>query len=58
MQGNRRAYEAAYRRTLNGERTSLLELVMRPFEDAYTRESRLRGERDGAAARAAAGSPL
>lgn len=55
MSGNRKAYDEAFQRALNGKSSnSLLRLVQRPFEDEYTRQSRLQGERDGAAARAEA----
>lgn len=52
MQGNRQAYGEAYERTVAGKSPSLLDLVKRPFEDTYTRQSRLQGEKDGAEARA------
>ena len=50
---NREAYDAAYQRALGGHYRPIWEILMAPFEDEYTRESRLRGERDGAAARRA-----
>jgi hypothetical protein len=54
MSGNKEAYDAAYQRALDGRSPNLLrDLVLRPFEDEYTRQSRLKGQKDGAAARAA-----
>jgi hypothetical protein len=50
---NKQAYEAAYQRALQGKSSrTLVDLVMAPFEDAYTRQAREKGTRDGAAARA------
>jgi hypothetical protein len=48
---NREAYDAAYQRALAGHYRPVWEILMAPFEDEYTRESRQKGERDGAAAR-------
>ncbi|MBW3629442.1 MAG: hypothetical protein KY464_09110 [Gemmatimonadetes bacterium] len=52
---NREAYTAAYQRALAGRHRPVWEIFMTPFEDQYTRVSRERGARDGAAARAALG---
>jgi hypothetical protein len=55
MGGNKQAYESAYKRALEGKSSrSIWSLLTSTFEDTYTRQSRVRGERDGAAARAAA----
>lgn len=55
MRMNKQAYDAAYQRALEGKSSrTLLELLMAPFEDTYTRQSRERGHQDGAAARAEA----
>ena len=52
MIGNKQAYEAAYRRGLEGRSSrGLLDLLTAPFEDHYTRTSREKGHRDGRAAR-------
>lgn len=53
MSGNKQAYEAAYQRALEGKSSrTLVEFLMAPFEDTYTRRSREQGRRDGEAARA------
>ena len=53
MGGNKQAYETAYQRALQGKPSrTIMEFLMAPFEDTYTRRSRRQGERDGAAARA------
>ncbi len=59
MSGNKQAYDTAYQRALQGKSGSgLLGMLTSLFENEYTRQSRLRGEREGAAAReAAAGVP-
>lgn len=55
MIGNKQAYETAYQRALEGKPSrTFTEFLMAPFEDNYTTQSRERGMRDGAAARAAA----
>jgi hypothetical protein len=55
---NRQAYQEAYDRALEGKSSrTFLNLLMSPFEDHYTRESRERGALDGAAAREAAQEP-
>lgn len=55
MSGNKQAYEAAYQRALAGKSSRpLWSLFLAPFEDQYTRQSREKGQRDGAAARAQA----
>lgn len=52
MRMNKQAYDAAYQRALEGKSSrTLLELLMAPFEDTYTRQARERGHQDGAAAR-------
>lgn len=52
MVKNRQAYQEAYDRALAGKSPrTILNVVMAPFEDHYTRESREQGSRDGAAAR-------
>jgi hypothetical protein len=57
MVQNRKAYQEAYDRAFEGKPTrSFLDLLMAPFEDHYTRQSREEGTRDGAAARAAQAS--
>ncbi|HEX2210409.1 MAG TPA: hypothetical protein VHG93_22210 [Longimicrobium sp.] len=56
MGGNKIVYKEAYERALAGKGPSLLQRLMSPFQDHYTQASRLQGERDGAAARAAAGA--
>jgi hypothetical protein len=55
LSSNRQAYDEAYQRTLEGKpaRTPL-GMVLSLFEDEYTRQSRIKGEREGIAARAAA----
>jgi hypothetical protein len=50
---NREAYDAAYQRALGGHYRPIWEVLMAPFEDEYTRESRQKGEQAGAAARRA-----
>jgi hypothetical protein len=54
---NKQAYEAAYERALHGRSRPVWELVMTPFEDAYTRQAREQGERDGLAARGKPAEP-
>lgn len=55
MGGNKAAYDLAYQRALEGKSSqSMWAFFTTYFEDEYTRQSRARGERDGAAARAAA----
>ena len=51
MTGNKEAYQAAYERAVEGRSRPIWELLMAPFEDTYTRQSREQGERDGSAAR-------
>jgi hypothetical protein len=52
MGGNKQAYEAAYRRAVEGKSSrTFSEWLMYPFEDTYTRQSREKGTRDGALAR-------
>ncbi len=54
MNSNQQAYDAAFQRAVNGESSlNLWVQVTSLFEDEYTRQSRLKGERDGSAARAA-----
>ncbi len=56
MTGNKQAYETAYQRAVEGRsQRSLWSWITSRFEDEYTRQSREKGERDGAAARANAG---
>ena len=58
MNGNKEAYEAAYQRALQGKSSQTFgSMLLSPFEDEYTRQSRQQGERDGAAARAATEAP-
>jgi len=52
MSGNRQAYNEAFERAREGRPRSLLERILSLFADEYTRQSREKGERDGAAARA------
>ena len=55
MNGNQQAYDSAYQRSIDGKSSrSPWGLLTSLFEDAYTRQSRLNGERDGIAARVAA----
>jgi hypothetical protein len=55
MIGNKEAYDAAYQRVLHGKSSRpVWGLLLAPFEDEYTRQSRVKGEQDGAAARQAA----
>ena len=52
MSGNKSAYDTAYQRALQGKSSqSWWAFFTTYFEDEYTRQSRQRGERDGAAAR-------
>jgi hypothetical protein len=52
MIGNREAYEMAYQRVLQGKSSRpVWGLLLAPFEDEYTRQSRVKGEHDGAEAR-------
>ncbi|HEV7587608.1 MAG TPA: hypothetical protein VGO40_05715 [Longimicrobium sp.] len=52
MSGNKVAYDVAYQRALDGKSSqSWWAFFTTYFEDEYTRQSRRRGERDGAAAR-------
>ena len=55
MSANKAVYQEAYDRALAGKSRSLFGVLLWAFEDAYSRQSRERGERDGALARAAAG---
>lgn len=59
MSGNKQAYDAAYERALHGKSSrSLVNMLLGLFEDEYTRQSREKGARDGAAAREqASGAP-
>jgi ribosome modulation factor len=53
--GNKQAYDAAYQRGLAGKSSRpIWGFLLAPFEDEYTRQSREKGQRDGAAARAQA----
>lgn len=54
MARNKQVYETAYQRALQGRSRPVWELLLAPFEDTYSRQSRLQGERDGLAARAEA----
>jgi hypothetical protein len=54
MSGNKQAYEEAYQRASEGRSRSLWSRLGSAMEDQYTRQSRIKGERDGAAARAGA----
>lgn len=55
MTANKKVYREAYQRAVDGRSArSLVQLLLSPFEDEYTRTSRLNGASDGAAARAAA----
>jgi hypothetical protein len=47
---NKQAYDAAYERALHGRSRPVWERL-NPFEDAYTRQAREQGERDGMQAR-------
>ena len=52
MSGNKRAYEEAFQRAAEGRSRSLWNRLGSVMEDQYTRQSRIKGERDGAASRA------
>lgn len=52
MSGNKQAYTEAYERAKEGRSRPFWQILMAPFTDEYTRQSRAKGERDGAAARA------
>ncbi|HEU0080152.1 MAG TPA: hypothetical protein VFQ76_21070 [Longimicrobiaceae bacterium] len=52
MSGNKRAYEEAFQRAVEGRSRSLWDRLGSVMEDQYTRQSRMKGERDGAASRA------
>lgn len=52
MSGNKRAYEEAFQRAAEGRSRSLWNRLGSVMEDQYTRQSRMKGERDGAASRA------
>lgn len=56
MNSNKAAYDLAFQRAADGKGRSVLEMAMSLFEDEYTRQSRLKGERDGAATLAGAGT--
>ena len=56
MTRNKEVYREAYQRAEAGRSRSLWSFFLWQFEDDYSRRSRLEGERDGAAARAAAGA--
>jgi hypothetical protein len=54
MPANKKAYREAYQRAVEGRSPrSIVQLLLSPFEDEYTRGSRLSGATAGAAARAA-----
>jgi hypothetical protein len=53
MSGNKIVYKEAFERARAGHSRTLLQRLLFPFQDHYTQASRLQGERDGAAARAA-----
>lgn len=58
MVKNRQAYQEAYDRALAGKSNrTILNVLMSPFEDHYTRQSREEGARDGATARESATAP-
>ena len=54
MGGNKIVYKEAYEQARAGRSRTLWQRLTLPFQDFYTRSSREQGERDGAAARAAA----
>lgn len=55
MVKNRQAYQEAYDRAVEGKSPrTILNVLMSPFEDHYSRASREAGARDGAAARQSA----
>ena len=56
MTGNKQVYQAAFDRAREGRARPFWQVLMSPFEDTYTRQSREAGERDGAAARAQSAS--
>ena len=53
MSGNKQAYNEAFERAKEGKSRPVWHILMAPFTDEYTRQARAKGERDGAAARAA-----
>ena len=54
MNSNQEAYDLAYQRAVEGKSPrSLWSIITSAFEDEYTRKSREKGTRDGAADRAA-----
>lgn len=53
MGGNKIVYKEAYEQAKAGRSRSLLQRLLFPFQDHYTQSSRVQGEKDGAAARAA-----
>ena len=57
MNSNQQAYDTAFQRAVDGKSPRSLwgRLMSSLFEDEYTRQSRLKGERDGVAAREASG---
>jgi hypothetical protein len=54
MISNRKAYDEAYQRALAGHSPNLWQRFVSIFDDEYTRQSKVKGEHDGTAARAAA----
>lgn len=54
MTRNKEVYQEAYQRAVAGKSRSFWSFFLWQFEDDYSRRSRIDGERDGAAARAAA----
>ena len=50
---NKPVYKEAFERARTGKGRTLLQRLLFPFQDHYTQASRIQGEQDGAAARAA-----
>jgi hypothetical protein len=53
MTRNKQVYQEAFQRAVEGKSRSPWSFLLWQFEDDYSRRSRMDGERDGAAARAA-----
>jgi hypothetical protein len=51
MGGNKLAYKEAFERAREGKGRTLWQRILSPFEDQYTQQSRVQGQRDGTAAR-------
>lgn len=56
MGGNKIVYREAFEQAKAGRPRSIWQRLIFPFQDHYTQASRIQGEQDGAAARAAEAS--